>query len=159
MIMGKGFRDIAKEEAEEKLRSFVPSKDRSFIDDLETLFGCSDVCIRDNCKKLGLFSLYERACEQYSTRNIYKAVSDLDKELPTDDNGRIDPARVKQLEARLKGHLLIAERVARGTWGANITTDTTVRVAPSENIDAVIERMGGVKAAREILGGAIGNSR
>ena len=38
------------------------------------------------------------------------------------------------------------------------TVDTTVHIAPAENIDAVIERLGGADKAREILGGAIGNN-
>jgi len=77
---------------------------------------------------------------------------------PTDDNGKTDNGWVTWRKNQVDLLKWTLSKLWPKRFGERIEHETTVRVAPSENIDAVIERMGGAKAAREILGGAIGNN-
>lgn len=77
-----------------------------------------------------------------------------------DENGNIKTNNeiVQRSKLRVETRKWILAKARPKKYGDKIEHDTTIRVESTENIDAVIERMGGAKAAREILGGAIGNN-
>jgi len=64
---------------------------------------------------------------------------------------------VKEKNPQVVVHMLKTLCRDRG-FGDKIEHDTTIRMEPTAPIDTVIERLGGIKQAREILGGAIGNN-
>ena len=64
---------------------------------------------------------------------------------------------VKEKNPQVVIHMLKTLCNDRG-FGVKIDVDTTIRTAPTENIEAVIERMGGIENARDIMRGAIVNN-
>lgn len=144
-----------RKEIEELFESFSTEEyTGGFIPAVKKHFGVTEDTLKLYCEKEGIKHLYARALASHLRREALRRLDALGSDLPTDANGRIDPALVSQLDKSCSGYLKFLERFD-SDFSPVVKTDTTIRVADPAPLNAVIEKMGGIEKAREILGAAL----
>jgi len=115
--------------------------------------------LRADCSTVGIASIFGIGADTLYTRCVE------DNGIPWTEYAQKERAsgedllRMVQYQQALGGSVPLLIWLGKQRLNQSEKQKTELQVSPveCENIDIVIERMGGVKAAREILAGAIGN--